>query len=56
MTIEEFDETLGHLLTLVLPPSCDDNPPVIAERVIEVMEDHIAAVRDTIIPHHDHAA
>jgi hypothetical protein len=51
MTIDDFDQCLANLLKLVLPPSVSDDPPVVADQVIKVLEDHLAAVRDTIVRH-----
>jgi hypothetical protein len=49
MTTEQFDQAIGHLIKIVLPPSCDDDPPIIAEAVIEILEAHIETIRSTII-------
>lgn len=49
MTLKEFDDTIGNLIKVVLPPSCNDDPPIMAEGVIAILEKHIEDVRSTII-------
>jgi hypothetical protein len=49
MTIEQFGKIIDYLIEIVLPPSND--PSVVAEQVIEILEDHITAISGTIIRH-----
>jgi hypothetical protein len=48
MTIEQFGKIIDYLIEIVLP---HDDPPVVAEQVIEILEDHVTAIRGTIIQH-----
>jgi hypothetical protein len=48
MTVQQFDEILGYLITIVLPPNVSDDPPVIAEEVLHVLQWHADAVRNTM--------
>jgi hypothetical protein len=51
VTIDDFDDVLATLITVMLPPAwarTPDDPLVTSEQVLKVLEDHCDALRATI--------
>ncbi len=48
MTIEQFDETLGHLIEVALPPNVSDDLPNNPSEVLDVLLKYCDEVRSVI--------
>jgi len=49
MTISQFDQIIGYLIEVMLPPNVSDDPTPSLVQVLDVLEKHCEVVRGIIM-------